>query len=1827
MRIKEKTWPTLLLVFGYAVTQDIYNGPTSNTPYNQYDVNIPRSDINYNSQYNRDNYGQTDHYETNIQHTPRPDWREDFGYRRNPYEHMSVIKETTYFIVASRMVRPSQLYRVAVTVLKSKQQLTVRASIQRNSVEVSSDHKNITVGIPETLLMRVPSTSAPGEYKLRVEGLYENTLGGAAFFNETILTFSQRSMTIFIQMDKPIYMQGEEVRFRTIPINTELRPFDDAVDVFMLDPSNHIMKRWLSRQSNLGTVSLSYQLSDQPVFGEWKIRIIAQNQVEESTFLVEEYYQTRFEVNVTMPAFFFITDEYIHGTIMANYTSGAPVLGNLTLKASIRAIRPLQPLKVIRDRPVDLDQFNDHYRPHNPNNPYDINPYDPYQPHESNNPYDNEYNQNSYNNPQHSLYHNRDPVFEKYFNFNEEYPFWFNIPEHYYDPIPHLKFFKGVYHFKYPMQELLQLIPSLDGMEIRITATVGEHFLDEIIDGYATARIHNSSLKLAFLGGSPQVFKPGMPISIYIVTSYHDGSELPSEKLQNSRLQITYFVEMRGGTRRETPIREIPMSDSPGVWELEIDVKTDLGLQGPRNFDEITEIGSIKVEATFVDGSSQRAMGELLLQAHHSPNNQHIKVSTSTLTPRVGEYIIFHIRSNYYVERFNYLIISKGIVLLTGDKDMKENIYTMAVTLNAEMAPMATIVIWHTGKYGDITADSLTFPVNGISRNKFSVLINNKKAKTGRKVEVAIYGEPGSYVGLSGVDKAFYTMQAGNELTYAKVLTKMATFDEQTNGTYKHTWISHEGNPDELVYYPSSTFGIDANRTFEFVGLVVFSDTEVPRRLNFCNASQGWAECLNGDCYKQTDRCNGIIECRDGTDESGCNFDNGTDITLFRKYRFSRIQRHYENVWLWKDVNIGPHGRYIFNLEVPLRPAHWMVSAFSMSPSFGFGMLHQAIEYVGVLPFFINVEMPTTCMQGEQVGARVTVFNYMLDAIEATVVLNGSPDYKFVHVEENGVVRAYNPRTSFGEHQFFIYIKAQDATIVYIPIVPQRLGDIEVSIHATTLIGKDQVTKKLQVEADGLPQYRHQSVLLDLSNRAYAFQYMHVNVTETPILPYEYDRYYVFGSNKAQISVFGDVVSAIFPTMPMNATSMLNLPMDSAEQNMFSFAANMYTTLYMRYTQQRNRTLERESFHHMNILYQRQLSFMQSDGSFSLFRSDWNQSHSSVWLTAYCARVFQEASFYEWENYIYIDPVVISKAVEWVLLHQTEMGSFYETTWSPNRNYNASINWANDNIQYRNISLTAHVLIMLESVKDLTSGLSSKVAIAQSKAIRWLERNLKLLEDLIERDRYTEKQIESGQSIENYETQQRPFDVAIVAYALMKSKAPNAEMAYSLLSRCARIEGGLMYWGRERVPQPPSKIENQRPFLLPRLPYKFDSENIEATSYGLLVYVARQEVFVDYIVRWLNTQRLTDYGWASTSDTAYALKALIEYTSVQRIRDISKLSVKVDATALPGKTQIMYVNENNRAQLQQIKIPNAWGTITVRGQGTGYAVLQMHVQYNVDIAKFQTKPPIPSFDLWTRAEFYGKNHSHISYLSCQKWINLKESERSGLTVLDIAIPTGYIIQQQKLDAYILSRRVRNLQRARFLNRKVLFYFEYLDEQETCINLTVERWYPVANMSRYLPIRVYDYYAPERFNETIFDALTTYLLNICEVCGSSQCPYCSIYNLATTLPVPLFMLFVTTSVIFIQSMEHFVAAENLTLLDLGLYFGFSITQEDFEEDNRCGIALLQELEVLPTRDVEKRCHNCQAEMKTITDRQHTLGWRYGCNGQETQRNYYDRNSVY
>lgn len=607
--------------------------------------------------------------------------------------------------------------------------------------------------------------------------------------------------------------------------------------------------------------------------------------------------------------------------------------------------------------------------------------------------------------------------------------------------------------------------------------------------------------------------------------------------------------------------------------------------------------------------------------------------------------------------------------------------------------------------------------------------------------------------------------------------------------------------------------------------------------------------------------------CLDRTDESNCPDEDHRQIAEFKLTKSSRLLRLYENSWLFKDINIGSLGYFIFRIPVPDTPTTWMINAFAMNSESGFGLIRKPITFYGVKRFLMNIEMPSVCIIGEQIGVRINLFNYMPMHIEVVVILNSSPDYKFVHVEENGVVSAYNPRTSFGEHQHLVFIKPSKSMVVHMPVVPQRLGVVTICVTAKTQASQQLACKNMTVEADGVPQYLHTSTVIDLSQGAQLVKYLDTNLTDTPIIPYQRERRYVFGSNKVSVSVVGDAVGAAFPSLPMNTGNILRKPDAAAEQNMFNFAYNMYMLLYMRSIGvQQNVRLQSEAFNHLSTMYQKQLSYQGADGGFRMFRYD---NKPSVWLTAFCAKILHKATFQEWENYMFIDKKVIEKAIAWILKFQTQEGSFYEPFITPHdRKMNLSSKHLYDFRPVRNISLTAHVVITLAQVRDLSGEIGSKVATARYIAEKYLESVLNL--------------------VEKYDD---PYDLAIVTYALSVVNSVASEDGYAQLDSKMREIRGMRYWAREPVAPPKAQSENNRPYFLPRDLAKYDSANIETTAYGLLVHIRKQSYIQQEIVDWLNTFRLHDSGWCSTQDSIVALEAIYEYSVNSRLRDVTNIDV------------------------------------------------------------------------------------------------------------------------------------------------------------------------------------------------------------------------------------------------------------------------------------------------------------------------------------------------
>ncbi len=151
---------------------------------------------------------------------------------------------------------------------------------------------------------------------------------------------------------------------------------------------------------------------------------------------------------------------------------------------------------------------------------------------------------------------------------------------------------------------------------------------------------------------------------------------------------------------------------------------------------------------------------------------------------------------------------------------------TFSFSVSSEMAPTSTIIVYDIVPGGEVVADSLTFSVDGISRNNFTVSLNNRKDKTGDTIEVAVFGQPGTYVALSAIDKDLFALQPENQLNYAFVQKKMTTFDDvlmQHNSSLSHVWYSRNGRLDKFLFFPTSSMGIDANRTFMVCLLLCFT--------------------------------------------------------------------------------------------------------------------------------------------------------------------------------------------------------------------------------------------------------------------------------------------------------------------------------------------------------------------------------------------------------------------------------------------------------------------------------------------------------------------------------------------------------------------------------------------------------------------------------------------------------------------------------------------------------------------------------------------------------------------------------------------------------------------------------------------------------------------------------------------------------------------------------------------------------------------------------------------------------------------------------------------
>ncbi len=175
-----------------------------------------------------------------------------------------------------------------------------------------------------TIQFEVPDVEE-GEYEIRVKG--------EGFADEAKVRV-EKSFLIFLETDKPIYKPGQTIHMRALTLNPELRPASESVTVDVLDAKGIKIFRSEVETDEYGMVSLDLPISQEPNLGVWKITAASEKADTQLDVRVEEYVLPKYEVKVELPREWFLVSEPINGKVVAEYSFGKAVKGDLVIKAS-----------------------------------------------------------------------------------------------------------------------------------------------------------------------------------------------------------------------------------------------------------------------------------------------------------------------------------------------------------------------------------------------------------------------------------------------------------------------------------------------------------------------------------------------------------------------------------------------------------------------------------------------------------------------------------------------------------------------------------------------------------------------------------------------------------------------------------------------------------------------------------------------------------------------------------------------------------------------------------------------------------------------------------------------------------------------------------------------------------------------------------------------------------------------------------------------------------------------------------------------------------------------------------------------------------------------------------------------------------------------------------------------------------------------------------------------------------------------------------------------------------------------------------------------------
>ncbi len=900
-----------------------------------------------------------------------------------------------------------------------------------------------------------------------------------------------------------------------------------------------------------------------------------------------------------------------------------------------------------------------------------------------------------------------------------------------------------------------------------------------------------------------------------------------------------------------------------------------------------------------------------------------------------------------------YDVFANGRTVYSATSDESQ----INIPVTPQMSPSAKVVAYMINPNNEVSADSLPFDVRFSSQVDLSSSFDKEIVEPGADVLVQLDAGTKSMIGLSIVDESVFALSEGR-------LNLKQVFDE----------LEVRFMEPQVEAHPSWGYQESAYDVLDDAGVIVLaSDSlEIPQNQRNMWEAQEFAAFAMDDGME-------VVEEEAMMEAPAVDFDKSDNGGAEPLAEVQRVRQFFPETWVWMpDIMTDDTGKTNLDLIAPDSITTWRLHAVSSSPE-GIGISETGLTVFQ--DFFIDPDLPYAVIRGEEFPVQVQVYNYLDNPQDVKLTLSGADWFELV-----------------GEDVLEVSVDANSVTHASFTIRPTEVGVQEVELTGQTTEKADAIRKTIIVEAEGATREIVDNGILKEGS---------VELDAT--LPQDI----VPDSEKVLVSFTPSIVAQSIS----GVDDLLGMPYGCGEQNMMLFSTDVEVLRYLKATDQQNPELQAKALTFITTGYQRELTFMHSDGSFSAFGE--SDPEGSLWLSAFVLSQFSAA-----RDLTTIDENVLRDAADWIGSHQKADGSWEQVGFVIHQDMMGGVSGT--------YALTAYVTLALDEYGYATPEV-------MDGARSYLEDNL--------------------------DDQDDPYALAIATLALEKLESERADDARAMLLELAKEDENGVYWGYDDIIPEPYEYGGYGI-------YPVSSKNVETTAYATLALIEVNDPKASSSLKWIAAQRNSQGGFSSTQDTVMAFRALVTAAAVAGKDVDATITVSGDGEELKS----LRITSENYDVVNILEIPEGTEKLQLNLTGSGELNYQLVRRFNVilpemiDYKEIELDVDYDSTDV--AVDDIVNVDVRLKYNGMPGIRGVVES--SGMMIVDIAVPTGFTPVSASLEAL---KEDGTITRYEIAGRKVILYIDEMNPgEQMSFSMQMKAKFPVKAMVQ--ESSAYSYYNPE-----------------------------------------------------------------------------------------------------------------------------------------------------